>query len=85
MSSRPIELVGLDGDDTLWRNEEMFADVEERLRELIHTYTSEADVDERLIELERGNLALFGYGVKAFTLSMIETAIELTEGPSSGP
>jgi len=75
-----VEVVGLDGDDTLWRNEEMFADVETRLRDLIHTYTNEADVNERLIKTERGNLALFGYGVKAFTLSMIETAIELTNG-----
>ena len=80
MSDTPIEAVGLDGDDTLWRNEEMFADVEDRLRELIHGYTTKANVNERLVETERRNLALFGYGVKAYTLSMIETAIELTDG-----
>lgn len=83
MSGPAIEVVGLDGDDTLWRNEEMFADVEDRLRGLIHTYTSDANVTERLVETERRNLALFGYGVKAYTLSMIETAIELTGGAVS--
>jgi putative hydrolase of the HAD superfamily len=80
VTASPVEVVGLDGDDTLWQNEEMFADVETRLRDLIHTYSTDADVNGRLIDLERGNLALFGYGVKAFTLSMIETAIELTDG-----
>jgi putative hydrolase of the HAD superfamily len=80
MTGIPVQVVGLDGDDTLWRNEEMFADVEQRLRDLIHTYSGSAEVNAGLIEVERRNLGLFGYGVKAFTLSMIETAIELTHG-----
>ena len=84
MSGQPVAVVGLDGDDTLWHNEPIFADVEARLRDLIHTYVGGVDVDARLVERERDNLELFGYGVKAFTLSMIETAIELTRGGITG-
>jgi putative hydrolase of the HAD superfamily len=72
-------VVGLDGDDTLWHSESHFVTTTERLAELLspwvpHTAAAEA----RLVEVERRNLALFGYGVKAFTLSMIETAIEVS-------
>ena len=76
----PITVVGLDGDDTLWQNETRFILTQEELRELLHRHVPEADVDARLDEIEMRNLAVYGYGVKSFTLSMIETAIELTEG-----
>jgi putative hydrolase of the HAD superfamily len=76
----PITVVGLDGDDTLWRNETRFILTQEELRELLHRHVPEADVDAHLAGVEMKNLAVYGYGVKAFTLSMIETAIQLTEG-----
>jgi putative hydrolase of the HAD superfamily len=76
----PITVVGLDGDDTLWQNETRFILTQEEFRELLHRHLPEADVDAHLDEVERKNLAIYGYGVKSFTLSMIETAIELTEG-----
>ena len=75
-----IETVGLDADDTLWHNESIFADYEDRMARLVARYLPDVDFHERLIELERHNVAIFGYGIKGFVLSMIETAIEATEG-----
>ena len=75
----PIRVVGLDGDDTLWHNETRFKLTQTELRELLHRHVLGADVDAHLAGVEMKNLALYGYGVKAFTLSMIETAIELTK------
>lgn len=76
-----IEVVGLDGDDTLWRNEEYFAVSQEMFRAIVEPYLDrDLDVDGELAARERANLELFGYGIKGFTLSMLETAIEITEG-----
>jgi putative hydrolase of the HAD superfamily len=76
-----VEVVGLDGDDTLWRNEEYFAGTQDAFRALLGPYVNgDVDIDERLEAKERANLELFGYGVKGFTLSLIETAIEVTGG-----
>ncbi len=75
-----ITHVGLDADDTLWESEVHFVDVEDRFRELIARYDPSDDVQTHLFAVERHNLQFFGYGVKSFTLSMIETAIQLTDG-----
>ena len=75
-----ITVVGLDGDDTLWHNETRFNVTQGELRELLNRHVPDADVDRRLFETEMKNLAVYGYGVKSFTLSMIETAIDLTKG-----
>jgi putative hydrolase of the HAD superfamily len=72
-------LVAFDGDDTLWHNESIFSMTQERFRELMEPYVGEHDLDSRLFATEMRNLRLFGYGVKSFTLSMIETAIELSD------
>ena len=76
----PITVVGLDGDDTLWHNETRFNVTQGELRELLNRHVPDADVDRRLFETEMKNLAVYGYGVKSFTLSMIETAIDVTQG-----
>ena len=76
----PIRVVGFDGDDTLWHSESRFEVTQNEFRELVQRYVPEADVDRRLAEMEMNNLNVYGYGVKSFTLSMLETAIELTEG-----
>jgi putative hydrolase of the HAD superfamily len=75
-------VIAFDGDDTLWRNEDQFSVSQERFRNIIgaHVPLDIATVDTQLFETERRNLALYGYGVKSFVLSMIETAIELTGG-----
>jgi putative hydrolase of the HAD superfamily len=72
--------VGLDGDDTLWHNETRFHLTQTALRDLLRRHVPDADVDAHLSEVEMRNLALYGYGVKAFTLSMLETAMQVTDG-----
>ena len=75
-----IEVVGLDGDDTLWHSESLFAQTHERVTELLAQHVDAATLEARLLDTERRNLQLFGYDAKAFTLSTIETAIEVTQG-----
>lgn len=75
-----ITTVGFDADDTLWESEAFFAVTEERFVALLAPWCASADAAAALLSTERRNLTHFGYGVKGFTLSMIETAIELTEG-----
>jgi putative hydrolase of the HAD superfamily len=80
----PITTVGFDADDTLWHNETVFRLTQARLRELVAEVAAPDAVDIKLAEVERRNLALYGYGVKGFTLSMIETVMELTGGDPPG-
>lgn len=79
-----ITTIGLDADDTLWESEVHFVDVEDRFRALIARYDPGEDVQTHLLAVERRNLEYFGYGVKSFTLSMIETAVQLTDGAVDG-
>jgi putative hydrolase of the HAD superfamily len=76
----PSRVIGLDGDDTLWHSETRFHVTQGEFRELLKRHAPDADIDNRLDSMEMQNLAIYGYGVKSFTLSMLETAIELTEG-----
>ncbi len=75
--------IGFDADDTLWHNEVIFEQTHERYRALLAAYHDAATVDRTLFETEMRNLELYGYGVKGFTLSAVETAIELTGGKIS--
>jgi len=79
-----ITTVGLDADDTLWHNETLFRLTQNRFRALMADVAEAEELDERLAAIERRNLSLYGYGVKGFTLSLIETAMELTGGEPSG-
>jgi len=74
-----ITTVGLDADDTLWHNETIFRLTQARFLDLLNDHDNDA-IAARLAEVERRNLRLYGYGVKGFTLSMIETAMELCDG-----
>ena len=76
----PIKILAFDGDDTLWHNESHFNVTQKQLRDLLLSHAPDADVDRRLFAIEMANLKLYGYGIKSFTLSMLETAIEVTEG-----
>ena len=76
----PITTIGLDADDTLWHNENLFEDYHKKYCELLSEYHDAKTVERVLYETEMKNLELFGYGVKGFTLSCIETAIHLTDG-----
>lgn len=75
-----ITTVGLDADDTLWHNETIFRLTHARFVDLLADHGDEATIEARLAETEQRNLRLYGYGIKGFTLSMIETAMELTNG-----
>ena len=79
-----ITTVGLDADDTLWHNETIFRLTQERLRGLMADIAAPETFNDTLAQVERRNLRLYGYGVKGFTLSMIETAMELTGNNPSG-
>jgi len=77
-----IELVGFDGDDTLWKSEDYYRTAEEDFESIVGRYIDLHDPRNlgHLLAVERRNLKIFGYGVKGMTLSMIEAAIEMTEG-----
>lgn len=75
-----FDLIAFDADDTLWHNETLFSLTQARYQELIAPHLRRPWSDAALYETEMRNLQHFGYGVKGFALSMIETAIELTEG-----
>ena len=77
---RPITAIGFDADDTLWQNEQYYRLTEEHFAGLLGDYAEGTHVSERLLEAEKRNLEHYGFGIKGFTLSMIETAIEVTDG-----
>ena len=80
MTSR-FDVIGLDADDTLWHSEDTFHQVEGRFVELVGPYVPVGiDVAAALRATERAQLPIAGYGVKAFTLSMIQAAITVSEG-----
>ncbi len=73
-----LTTIGFDADDTLWHNERVFRLTQDRFTDLLSGFADPETISSRLIETERKNLAIFGYGVKGFTLSLVETAIQLT-------
>ena len=76
--------IGLDADDTLWENEAFFHLTQEDFVRLLSDHADAASVRARLYDTEIRNLTIYGYGVKGFTLSMIQTALELTGGTVPG-
>lgn len=74
-----LTAIGFDADDTLWQNETFFRMTEQRFTELLSEHGEHHVISSRLLEAERRNLQHYGYGVKGFTLSMIETALEVTD------
>ena len=72
--------VAFDADDTLWHNEDLFQDLHREFEELLAPWADAATVDDRLHEVQMANLPRFGYGVKSFTLSLIEAAIRISGG-----
>jgi len=75
----PITTIGFDADDTLWHNETFFRLTHQRFAQLLSD-SDPVQLSERLEAAERRNLGHYGFGIKGFMLSMIETAIEMTEG-----
>ena len=74
-----LTTIGFDADDTLWQHEQFYRLTEERFADLLRDYADAEPLSARLLEAEKRNLGHYGFGVKGFTLSMIETAIDVTE------
>lgn len=79
MSLKNIKVVAFDADDTLWHNESYFQDVEHKFCALLEEYLPQHTVERELLKTEIDNISLYGYGIKAFMLSMIETAIRISD------
>jgi len=75
-----IKIVAFDADDTLWDNQPLFDETERALLSILSPYANEENISSTLFEIEMANLELYGYGAKAFTLSMIEAAIKVSNG-----
>lgn len=80
-----LSTIGFDADDTLWHNERFFQMTQTHFADLLAGFTDRTTLMERLIAAEKRNLGHYGFGVKGFTLSMIETAIDITDGKVSAP
>ncbi|MER5170856.1 HAD family hydrolase [Thioclava kandeliae] len=74
-----MTMLGFDADDTLWHNERFFTLTQARFAELMGDFAGRDHLEDRLLAAERRNIGRYGFGVKGFTLSMIETAIEVSE------
>jgi putative hydrolase of the HAD superfamily len=80
-----FDVIAFDADDTLWHNERLYDQTQAALAALLEGYgIGDQTLAERLFQTESRNIGLFGYGIKSFTLSMIETAVDLTDGRISG-
>lgn len=75
-----IEVIGFDADDTLWVNETYFRETEQKFWKLISPFVDEETASKELYQTEMQNMPLYGYGVKAFILSVLETAIRISGG-----
>lgn len=75
-----LSTIGFDADDTLWQNEQFFRLTERRFAELLSGHAEAELLGRRLLDAERRNLGIYGFGIKGFVLSMVETAVEVTEG-----
>ena len=73
-----LTMIGFDADDTLWHNERFFQITQERFAGLLEDFADPGHLSDRLLEAERRNLGHYGFGIKGFMLSMIETALEVT-------
>jgi len=74
-----ILTIGFDADDTLWQNESFYRLTQDRFADLLADYADRDHLEDRLLQAEKKNLGHYGFGIKGFMLSMIETAIQVTD------
>ena len=79
----PLEIIGVDADDTLWHTETVFRLTHKRFNELLGDFADEDTLEAKLAAVERENMKSYGYGAKGFTLSMLQTALEISDGKVS--
>ncbi|MCW8842766.1 MAG: HAD hydrolase-like protein [Rhodobacteraceae bacterium] len=77
--AQTLTTIGFDADDTLWHNERFFKVTQDHFADLLADYTDRDHLNDRLLAAEKRNLGHYGFGIKGFVLSMIETAIEVTD------
>ncbi|MFB9354207.1 HAD family hydrolase [Sneathiella chinensis] len=82
-TNNTLSTIAFDADDTLWENEQFFRLTQQRFFDLLADHSSPDKIYGNLLETERKNLSYYGYGIKGFTLSMLETALEVTGGDVS--
>ena len=75
-----LTTIGFDADDTLWQNEQFYQLTQARFLELLADHADAKELPDRLLKVMLRNIGAYGFGIKSFTLSMVETAIEVTEG-----
>lgn len=75
---KDIKVIGFDADDTLWINEPYYQEVERKFCKIVSSYLDEAETSKELFKTEMQNLPIYGYGAKGFILSMVETAIRIS-------
>ena len=80
MAQASVTALGFDADDTLWQNECFFRDTEGRFLDLLADFGDRATLSSRLFSVEKRNIPVYGFGIKGFVLSMMETAIEVSDG-----
>lgn len=78
-----VKVIGFDADDTLWVNETYFREAEEKFADLLEGYETKNRVDQELFKMEMKNLELYGYGIKGFMLSMVESALAISNNKVS--
>src|SRR6202008_4615547 len=79
----PLTIIGVDADDTLWHTETVFRLTHKRFNELLGEFADEDALEAKLSAVERENMKTFGYGAKGVTLSMLQTAMEVSDGKVS--
>lgn len=79
-----LKVIAFDADDTLWHNEHFYRDAEEKFAALLIDFMPKRYISKELLKIEIQNLPLYGYGIKAFTLSMIETALKISGNSVTG-
>jgi putative hydrolase of the HAD superfamily len=84
MPSQRLTTIGFDADDTLWQNEQFYQTTQAYFLELLKDYADPKELPDRLLKVMLRNVGTYGFGIKSFTLSMVETAIEVTEGRAPG-
>ncbi|MCX8224453.1 MAG: HAD family hydrolase, partial [Sulfitobacter sp.] len=83
--TKRLTMIGFDADDTLWHNEHYFVLTQDRFADLLRDHTDPDTLMDRLLVAERRNIPHYGFGIKGFTLSMVETAIDVTDGKVPAP
>ena len=80
MDYKNITVIAFDADDTLWDNEPFFRNAEHKLCEMLSPYGTEEELSDRIFGVEMANMPDYGYGAIAFTMSLIESAIKISDG-----